>query len=362
MAQEGSGGGERSQAPTEKRLQSAREEGNVAQSRELHMLLALGAFLLVFSLSSAAAARRFIAHMRGIMDHFDTISPDITTIKRIGIQAGMEGALLAAPFVFISIVVVSISSLLQTGFLFRPESLVPDITRLSPMRGLKRMFGLTNVVEMLKSIVKLSVFGFILYGVAKGTLRIAPEAERWTIPRLSAELTSWFAYAVMVVLTVQCVIAVLDDLWTRYNRVRGLRMSFQDIKEEARQTEGDPQVKGRLRQLRRRRARRRMIEAVKKATVVVTNPTHYAVALVYESGVDSAPQIIAKGTDDLAARIRHAAEDARVPVIANPPLARALYTVPLDSEIPQEYFQPVAAIIAYVMKLKTPGSRTPTRT
>ncbi|GAB6969124.1 flagellar biosynthesis protein FlhB [Komagataeibacter kakiaceti JCM 25156] len=361
MADEGSGGGERSQAPTERKLQSAREEGNVAQSRELQMLLALGGFLLIFTLTSARSGHRFIEHMRGIMSHFDSIPQDMTSIQRVAIQMGLEGALLAAPLVCVSIVVVTICGLLQTGFLWRPEALAPDLTRLSPMRGIKRLFSLTNLIETLKSCTKFIVFGFLLYGVAKGTIQIAPEAERWTTIRLTKELISWFAYATLIILVVQCGIALLDDLWTRYNRIRGLRMSFQDIKEEARQTEGDPLVKRRLQMIRRRRARRRMIEAVQKATVVVTNPTHYAVALLYESGMDSAPQIVAKGADDLAARIRHAAEDARVPVVANPPLARALYTLPLDSEIPPEYFQPVAAIIAYVMKLKTPGSRASPR-
>ncbi|ACI53168.1 type III secretion exporter [Gluconacetobacter diazotrophicus PA1 5] len=356
---EGSGGGEKSQDPTGKRLETAREEGNVAQSRELLMLAILGGFLLVFTMATADSARRFVAHVGGTMEHFDSIPTDMTSIYRIAVQTALEGVLLAAPLVFTGFVVTIACGMLQTGFLYRPQAILPDITRLSPMRGLQRMFGMTNVVEMLKSLTKFVVFGVVLYAVAKGTLHVAPEAERWSMLRLVSELSSWFAYAVLVVLLVQCVIAILDDLWTRYHRIVGLRMSFQDIKDEFRQTEGDPKVKGRLKQMRRRRARRRMLQAVKTATVVITNPTHYAVALSYESGADSAPKIVASGTDELAARIRHAAEDAKVPVVANPPLARALHALPLDSEIPSEYFQPVAAIIAYVMKLKTPGARAP---
>ncbi|NVN09863.1 EscU/YscU/HrcU family type III secretion system export apparatus switch protein [Nguyenibacter vanlangensis] len=359
MPEEGSGGGERSQAPTEKRLQTAREDGNVAQSRELQMLVVLGAFLIVFTMTTATAGRAFLGHMHGLMEHFDTISPDMPSVYTATLLAGREGALLAAPLALASLVVVVACSMLQTGFLFRPQALVPDITRLSPIRGLTRLFSVTNLVELLKSLVKFVVFGLLLYGVAQGTLRVAPEAERWTIPRLSSELMAWFAYATLIILVVQCVIAVLDDLWTRYHRLNGLRMSLQDIKEETRQTDGDPHVKAKLKVIRRRRARQRMIQAVRKATVVVTNPTHYAVALSYENGADGAPKIVAKGMDELAARIRHAAEDAKVPVVSNPSLARALYTLPLDAEIPPEYFQPVAAIIAYVMKLRTPGSRAP---
>ncbi|MBM9401193.1 EscU/YscU/HrcU family type III secretion system export apparatus switch protein [Gluconacetobacter azotocaptans] len=355
--------GERSQAPTGKRLQTARDEGNVAQSREVQMLVALGAFLLIFTtVTAVTSGRRFVAHMGGIMGHFDSIPPDMTSIYRVTIQMGLEGAQFAAPLVLGSVVVTVACSLFQTSLLFRPQALVPDLTRLSPLRGLKRIFSLNNVIELLKSITKFSVFGFLLYGVAKGTLGVAPEAERWTVTRLASELVSWFAYATLVILVVQAVIAVLDDLWTRYDRIRKLRMSFQDIKEEFRQSEGDPKVKGRLQQIRRKRARQRMIQAAKTATVVVTNPTHYAVALLYETGSGGAPQVVAKGIDELAVRIRHAAEDAKVPTVSNPPLARALYTLPMDSEIPPEYFQPVAAIVAYVTKLKTPGARAPQQT
>ena len=136
-------------------------------------------------------------------------------------------------------------------------------------------------------------------------------------------------------------------------------MSRQDLRDEHRQSEGDPHVKGRIRQLRRQRAKRRMMDAVKTATVIITNPTHYAVALVYENGGKGAPKVVAKGVDELAARIREMALDHKVPLVANPPLARALYTVPLDGEIPREHFQVVAGIIAYVWRLKRPPPGPP---
>ncbi|MBO1324641.1 EscU/YscU/HrcU family type III secretion system export apparatus switch protein [Acetobacter sp. TBRC 12305] len=361
MADEGSGGGEKTQAPTSKKLETAREEGNIAQSREVQMFAVLGAFLLVFSMTAASSAQVFVQNMHGLMEHFDQIPTDMTSINRMTRQAGFEGLKLALPLVLASLVTVLACGMLQTGMLFRPQSLIPDISRLSPMNGIKRLFGVTNLIELIKSMVKFSVFGFLLFGVAKGTLAIAPQAERWTIIRLTSELGSWFMYATLTILVVQCAIGLLDDLWTRYHRLSKLRMSFQDIKDETRQTEGDPQVKSRLRVLRRKRARQRMLQAVKTATVVITNPTHYAVALSYESGTDTAPTIVAKGADELAARIRQTAEESRVTIVSNPPVARALFTLPLDSEIPPEYFQPVAAIIAYVMKLKTPGSRAAPR-
>lgn len=357
MADDGSGGGERSEAPTDKRLQTARDEGNIAQSRELSMLLILGIFLLVFSTTTGASAQRFMLHMRGIMEHFGSTPYDMTIVYDLSLQALKEGFLLAAPLACASFTVILTIGFLQTSFLFRAEALAPDITRLSPMRGIKRMFSANNLVETLKSLVKFVAFAFLLYGVAQKTLLIAPLAERWTIPYLTSQLAGWFVYATLVILALQALIALLDDLWTRYNRLRGLRMSFQDIKEETKQTDGDPQIKSRLRQIRLKRSRQRMMHDVRKATVVITNPTHYAVALVYDAAADAAPKIVGKGKDDVAARIRAAATEAKVPIVPNPPLARALYTLPLESEIPAEYFQPVAAVIAYIMKMKTPGSR-----
>ncbi|GAN70613.1 EscU/YscU/HrcU family type III secretion system export apparatus switch protein [Acetobacter syzygii] len=348
--------GEKSQAPTGKRLESAREEGNIAQSREVQLLVILSGFLIVFTTSTGLSAYKFARHMHGLMAHFDSIPFDGASLYRATIQAMLEGMWLAAPLVCTGVVVTLGFGVLQTGFLFRPAAIMPDIMRLSPAKGIKRLFSKNNLVETAKSIIKLVVFGFVLLGVAKETLRVAPVSERWSVPHLTRELVSWFVYATLVVLVVQAVIAVLDDVWTRWNRLQQLRMSFQDIKDEAKNMDGDPKVKARQRQIRMRR-RRRMLQATKEATVVITNPTHYAVALQYENGIHSAPKIVAKGTDELAARMREAAEEARVPIVPNPPLARALYTLPLDSEIPSEYFQSVATIIAYVLKLKTPGAR-----
>ncbi|WP_025885338.1 EscU/YscU/HrcU family type III secretion system export apparatus switch protein [Asaia prunellae] len=356
MAEDGSSE-DRTQAPTGRRLAKAREDGNVAQSRETQMLLVLGAFLAVFSIVGASAAVRFVAHMHGLIEHFSTPIDDMASIGLVIRQAMTEGFLLMAPLVLVSLVTVIAFSMFQTQFLFRPQALIPDLTRLSPFNGFKRVFSLRNLIELFKSLMKFLVFGIVLYVIASGTLNVAPEAERWTVRRLTYELISWFTYATLIILLVQAFIAGLDELWTRHSRIQKLRMSHQDIKDETKREDGDPKIKAKRHQIRMRRARHRMIQSVRKATVVITNPTHYAVALSYESSVAAAPRIVAKGTDELAARIREAAQDAKVPVVNSPPLARGLYALPLDTEIPQEFFKPVAAIIAYVIKLKTPRSR-----
>ena len=179
-----------------------------------------------------------------------------------------------------------------------------------------------------------------------------PGSLLWTTSTLAARIGRSLAYLAVLVLAAQAGIALLDAGYTRWRFNQRLRMSREELKQETREADGDPRVKGRLKQIRQARARRRMMAAVAKATVVVTNPTHYAVALAYERGGTSAPRIVAKGVDEIAARIRAAAEKARVPLVANPPLARALYVVPLDAEVPPEHFRIVAEIIAYVWRIR----------
>ncbi|PHY92884.1 flagellar biosynthesis protein FlhB [Acetobacter pomorum] len=357
MADENGGGGEKSQAPTEKRLQTARDEGNVAQSREFMLLITLSGFTLVFSTYVVSAAPSFISSMKVCLNNFGNINSDPASLYKATISAGLNGLKLAAPLLITGAALPLIFGLLQTNFLFRPQALTPDISRISPMKGVKKIFGINNLVELIKSLLKLIIFCLILYGVAKSTVRLSPEAERWSSQRLAQEMKSWFVYSVLLVLAVQCVITIFDDLWTRFHRISKLKMSLQDIKDEMKQTEGDPLIKAKIRQIALRRSRRRMMDNVKKSTVVVVNPTHYSVAILYDKNSSSAPQVVAKGVDDLAFRIREIANNANVPIISNPPLARSLYNLPLDTEIPEEFWKPVAAIIAYLVKLKTPGSR-----
>lgn len=357
MAEDSGGGGEKTHAPTPHKLQKAREEGNIAQSRELLLLVSLGAFLLMFILTMANSANQFLVSMKDLMSHFWFVGGDAQVIYALTRQAVHNGLVVALPFMIFGMGVILLFGTIQTGFLFRPQSLKVDITKLSPLKGIKRVISLNNIIELLKNIVKFSVFGLVLYGVAYKTLDISPKIERWSEVRLVKEMGDWFIYAVFLVIVVQAVITLLDELWTRYRYYSKLKMSLQEIKDETKQTEGDPLIKSRLRQVRVRRSRMRIKQAIQNATVVIVNPTHYAVALYYDKEAGGAPQLVAKGVDELAFRMREMAREAKVPIISNPPLARSLYVLPLEMEIPEEFWKPVAAIIAYVIKIKTPGSR-----
>ena len=246
---------------------------------------------------------------------------------------------------------------LQTGFLVHLAGALPDLTRLDPKRGLKKIFGIDNAAEALKAVAKLSILAWAVWAALSAVWVSLPLAAFWTTRTLLAHLGRDVVQLLLAVLALQIGIAVLDVMWTRWRFAQRMRMSREDLKQEHRESEGDPKVKGRLHQLRLARSKRRMLAAVAKATVVVTNPTHYAVALSYERGGQSAPRVVAKGVDDVAARIRAAAEKAGVMLVANPPLARALYQLDLDAEVPAEHFKVVAEVIAYVWRLREPANR-----
>jgi flagellar biosynthetic protein FlhB len=261
----------------------------------------------------------------------------------------------SAPFLCAALVAGAAAVLFQTKFLLNPGGIQPKVGRVSPVAGLKRLFGLNGFVEIVKSLCKLGLLiaamGIAIRDDWSALLRLP-----WRDPHgmLSAVGRPVF-HLFIAGLCVQGVVAAADLMWVRFRHARDLRMSKQGIRDELKDTEGNPHVKARIRRIRVMRARKRMMAKVPGATVVVTNPTHYAVALAYERVRNPAPRIVAKGSDSVAARIRVIAEANGVPVVANPPLARALYRLDTDTEIPSEHYKAVAEIIAYVWRLRRPG-------
>lgn len=242
--------------------------------------------------------------------------------------------------------------LLQTGFLFSAAPLRPNFSRINPLSGLRRLFSFQSAIEAGKSVVKLAVTMAVLWRVLTGDLpqlMTAPFRDIHTLPATALRLS---LHVMLAVLAVQAAIAVLDVVVVRVRHARTLRMSRVEIREEQKELEGDPKIKARLKRLRLQRARRRMLAAVPKATVVITNPTHYAVALSYDRARSRAPTVVAKGVDFMAERIREIATVNAVPLVANPPLAHALFRLELDTEIPPEHYKVVAEIIAYVWRLR----------
>lgn len=336
---------DRTLAASEKRLEQAREEGRAPMSREVVVAAGLGAAALLLVMGGPGMAYGTALRLRGMLDM--TAAPGAAVRDAAWAFLAASAPLLAAVAAAASAAV-----LLQTRFLVHTAALLPDPARLDPRRGLSRLFGGGNLADTGKALVKLAVIAWALWSALDSVWPQLGQSATWSEAALLDHLARELSRLLLLVLGVQCGIALLDLTWTRWQHAQRLRMSREEQKQEQRESDGDPRIKARLRQLRQSRARRRMIAAVAKATVVVTNPTHYAVALSYERGGRSAPRVIAKGVDDVAARIREAATRAGVPLVANPPLARALHTVPLDAEIPAEHFRVVAEMIAYVWRLR----------
>ncbi len=357
MAGDEQSGGDRTEAPTARRLQRAREEGNVPISREVSSLAALAAGVAVVWWMSGSAAMPLMRRLRGAIELSSQVDLSAGGIPLLCSQIGRPLAMFLLPILGTVAAAITASTLLQSGFALNTQAFKFDLARVSPTRGIGRLLGPNNVVEAAKSLVKVGVFGFVIWHVIAGALRPLAEAGSWPTSLVTSRLEHLLISTAFSLLALQLVIAAADVAWVRFHRMQQLRMSRRDLKDEMKENDGNPHVKGRLRALRRARARQRMMQAVPKAAVVLTNPTHYAVALAYERTSKEAPKVVAKGADEVAARIREMARAHRVPIVANPPLARTLFAVPVDQEIPREQFQAVAAVIAYVWRLNQRQAR-----
>lgn len=348
---------DRTEAATPRRLQRAREEGQVPVSRELASLAGLAGASIALLLLAPSAAADLARHLVVFLGqaHALDVSTGIGGPMRIAALAALHAA---APVAFGTILAACVTVLLQTGLLLNPGALRPDFSRVSPRAGLKRLFGANGAVEALKSCAKIVLMALIAWRVLAGDLAALLAAPFADAATLAARCATPILHMLVAVLLAQTVIAGADLIWVRVRHARTMRMSRQDVRDEQKETEGDPKVRMRFRQLRLRRARKRMLNAVPKATVVIVNPTHYAVALLYDRAKNAAPRVVAKGVDSMAARIREVAQASRVPLITNPPLARALHRVELDTDIPAEHYKAVAEIIAYVWRLGRPARRS----
>jgi flagellar biosynthetic protein FlhB len=343
---------QQTEEPTQRRLEEAHKQGDIVHSAEVTTFVMLAAGALSLAIFGSSAAEGFARHFTIFLSE-----PDQFTVDSGGMMALLRdvllsiGAVLAPVFGLLMLLAVG-SHLVQHRPVFTTERLKPNFSKLNPMNGFKRLFGFDGVMNLVKGLIKLAIVGTVTWTV------LWPERGRLDalLGQSPMAMTSVMIMLLMKVLiaalAVLGVIAGGDYFVQRYRFLKRHRMSKQEIKEEFRQTEGDPAVKAKIKQIRTERARRRMMAQVPDASVVIMNPTHYAVALKYESGVMSAPVCVAKGVDALALRIRKVAEENDVPVIENPPLARALYAaVDLDEAVPPEHYKAVAQVIGYVMRL-----------
>ena len=345
-------GAEKTEDPTQKRLDDALERGDVAKSQEVNTWFVIAGGALVLATFSGSVGSSLHNPLRNLLANSWMIRTDGAGL--LALARDLEYILIVAlgvPFLMLAIAAIA-GNIVQHRFVWSAESLKPKLSKLSPLAGAKRIFGKQAAANFAKGLFKVIALGAVMTMVLwpdrfrlDGMIRSDPS----TLIESTTTLTMHLLTAVVAMLAL---VAIADYLFQYRQWFERQKMSLQEMKEEFKQSEGDPHVKGRIRQLRHARMRKRMMAAVPKASVIITNPTHYAVALQYERGMP-APICVAKGTDAIALKIREVGKEHDIPIVENVPLARALYaTVEIDEEIPVEHYHAVAEIIGYVMGLK----------
>ncbi len=344
---------QKTEEPTPKKLEEARKKGQVALSREINNWVMLLAATILITAFSGPVFKDLTILMQSYIENAHDI-PSAPGGLHIALGAGLKKVLLilGLPFAFLMLAAF-LAPFVQVGPLFAPEIIKPDFGKISPMKGFQRLFSMRSIMEFVKGLLKIIVIGIV------GTVILYPYFGQLDhmvgqpIPLLLDEMKSLVVRLMVGILVVLLVIAVIDLLYQRYEHYKKMRMTKQELKDEYKQAEGDPHIKARLRQLRTEKARQRMIQAVPRADVVITNPTHYSIALEYKPDTMEAPVCIAKGLDNVALRIREVAKEHDIVLFENPPLARVLYdTVDIDETIPSEHYKAVAEVISFVFKLK----------
>lgn len=342
-----------------KKLEDAKQKGDVAKSMDVPPLLVLAATFGVIAMAGPFLLRQLAGSLLPFISNANEISLD----GHGGVAVMEEAVMAAAPTLLLVVVVAAFAgvagNLMQHGFIWTTEKLKPDLNKLSPMAGFKRLFGLDGFVQFLKSVLKISVVSALAYYVLKpriGEISQMSSLQVTAILPLTAEILRTLFFAVIALMTVT---AGADWVFQRFRFLERMKMSKEEMKQEYKNAEGDPLVKAKLKQMRMEKARRRMMQNVPKATVVITNPTHYAVALFYEMGGSAPPVCLAKGLDAVALKIREIAGENDVPIVEDPPLARALYAaIDVDEVIPPAHYEAVAKIIGFIMsKAAKPKAR-----
>jgi flagellar biosynthetic protein FlhB len=346
---------DKTEEPTQKRIDEAIKRGDVVKSQELSSFFVLMAAMAFIVVSAPSLGATVTLTLKALLGHVAEISIDRGGLTGVYIEIGKIIAFGLGLPALIFVVAGIAGNMIQHRLVWTADPLIPKLERISPAKGLKRIFSVENLVNFAKGLVKILVVGAAIWIAIRpelGRLDTVIAAEPINVMALTRSLAIKLMLAVLIVMAV---VAGLDYLFMRQRWMHRMRMSRQELKEEFKQSEGNPEIKAKIRQLRQQRARRRMMQSVPKATVVVTNPTHFAVALLYEEGM-GAPQCVAKGTDNVALKIREIAGESDVPIVENPPLARALYaSVDIDAFIPEEHYRAVAEVIAFVMKGRTRG-------
>lgn len=344
--------GERTEQATAKRREDFRKKGQVAQSKEVHTAALLTFSLLLWVFYAPLFWKKLQYLVIELLEKTAYFQVTPQSVMQLALFIAGKVSLLMLPILLMVLIVGFLSSYAQIGLLLSAKPLEPDLKRLNPITGAARFFSKRSMVEVVKSLLKVLLIGFVAYGVIRGEF----EDNLQLVDMAPVETVNFIGRVALSILLKTCgiliVLGILDFLFVRWELEQKMKMTKQEQKEEFKESEGDPQLKSHIRSLQSQMARKRMMAEVPKADVVITNPTHISIALAYRRGEMDAPQVVAKGADQVAMRIRELAREHAVPLVENKPVARALYKVELGAAIPEEFFKAVAEILAYVYSLK----------
>ncbi|QGQ46841.1 flagellar biosynthesis protein FlhB [Metabacillus sediminilitoris] len=346
--------GEKTEKATPRKKQDARKKGQVIKSADVNTALSLLTVFLSFLFIGAFMRDRLILMMKGIFQDYLLVNLTDQNMEGFFYTIALQAGMILAPIMVIALIAGVLSNYIQVGFLFSTESIQMKLNKLDPIQGFKRIYSMRAIVELLKSLLKITVVGVVTFAVLwmdiDNILRLSQMTVEQSFVFIASLTMKMGLYASGALL----ILSFLDYLYQRFDYEKNLRMSKQDIKDEYKKSEGDPLIKSKIRQRQREMAMRRMMQDVPTADVVITNPTHYAIALKYDEEKMDAPYVVAMGVDHVAQKIKEIAKANDIIMVENRPLARALYDqVDLGQAVPEEFFQAVAEIIAYVYQTKS---------
>lgn len=345
--------GEKTEPATAKKRQDARKKGQVAKSMDLPAAFILLFSFLSFLMFGGYMKEKMIKIFRNVYENQLTMDITAANVQVLFVDLVKQGLIILAPIFILVVLVAFIGNYAQIGFMFIGEPLMMKFNKINPIEGFKRIFSLRTVMDFLKSTLKMLIIGYVVY-----TTLMGEKAKLLGLGHAPLESTFSFIASVTLKLGIKIgailiVLAIFDFIYQKYEHEKSLKMSKQDIKDEYKKSEGDPLIKGKIRAKQRQMAMQRMMQEVPKADVIITNPTHFAVALKYDSNNMQAPTVIAKGADYVALKIKEVAKKNGIMTMENKPLARAIFAqVEIGESIPAELFQAVAEVLAYVYKVK----------
>ena len=344
---------DKTEEPTGKRLADSRRKGQVPRSKELNTFVTLIVSAALFFYMGQYMVQGLLKMMKHQFQlSRDTIFAPITPVMHFK-MAMVEGYSVVLPLMIILMIADLLTPLLMGGWNFSEEAFEPKFSKLNPLQGIKKIFGIQGVMELVKAVIKVILIGFVAWNLFKVYFDDFMSLSRLTLEAGIFRVGEIIVMSVLVLSATFILLVLIDVPYQLWNHQRQLKMTKQEIRDEAKESEGSPEVKGKIRQMQMQAAQRRMMEAVPSADVIVTNPTHFAVALKYDQNGGGAPVLVAKGTDLVAAQIRNLALANKVVLVAAPSLARALYySTELNQEIPRGLFLAVAQVLAYVFQLR----------